>query len=177
MEIRESFVVPASMSVVWDFFEDINRVSSCVPGLQSLTVLNADEYKVVIKEKLGYFSATFEINTRREQMERFRFMQFSSVGRTVKGSVGNLRSKDRVDFVAVDDSTTRVDVFCEPALGGMLGAVGHKMILSKSRAMTEQFAGALCAALGGSKDMDAAAAAAEPAPAAADKFEAPAVLP
>lgn len=158
MEIRESFVVPAPMAVVWDFFDDIGRISRCVPGLQSLKVVSADEYKVVIQQKLGYFSATFEVNTKREEVERFRFMRFSSVGRTVKGSVGNLRSSDRVDFTAVDDSTTRVDVHCEPALGGMLGAVGHKMILSKSRQLTEEFAGALCAALGGTKDTGGAQA-------------------
>ncbi len=111
---------------------------------------------MVIQQKLGYFSATFEVNTKREEVERFRFMRFSSVGRTVKGSVGNLRSNDRVDFFAVDDNTTRVDVLCEPALGGMLGAVGHKMILSKSRQLTEEFATALCAALGGTKDTSAA---------------------
>jgi carbon monoxide dehydrogenase subunit G len=156
MEIRESFVVPAPMSVVWDFFDDVGRISNCVPGLQSLQVINPDEYKVVIQQKLGYFSATFEVNTRREEVERFRFMRFSSVGRTVKGSVGNLRSNDRVDFTAVDETTTRVDVLCEPALGGMLGAVGHKMIVSKSRQMTEQFASALCAALGGTKEVDGA---------------------
>ena len=152
MEIRESFVAPAPMAAVWAFFDDISQVSQCVPGLQKLTVVNSDEYKVVIQQKLGYFSATFEVNTKREEVEHFRFMRFSSVGRTVKGSVGNLRSSDRVDFTALDESTTRVDVHCEPALGGMLGAVGHKMILSKSRQMTEQFAAALCAALGGSKD-------------------------
>jgi hypothetical protein len=157
MEILESFVVPASIDMVWDFFDDISRISSCVPGLKSLTIVNPDEYKVIIQEKLGYFSATFEVTTRREQIEKFKFMQFSSTGRTVKGSIGNLRSKDRVDFEAIDGQSTRVNVRSEPALGGMLGAIGHKMILSKSRAMTEQFAAALCAQLGGIKGDGAAA--------------------
>jgi carbon monoxide dehydrogenase subunit G len=149
MEIRESFVVPTAVDTLWSFFEDVESVSACVPGLQSLTILGPDEYKVVVKQKVGYFSATFEITTRREEAEHGRYMQFASVGRTVRGAMGNLRSKDRVEFEVLEDGGTRVHVLCQPALGGVLGAVGHKVILSKSREMTEQFAAALCERLGG----------------------------
>lgn len=155
MEIRESFVVPAPVDVLWDFFQDVDRVSQCVPGLKSVTVLGPDEYKVVVQQKVGYFSATFEVTTKREEAEASKFMRFASVGRTVRGAIGNLRSQDRVEFEIIDPGTTRVHVMCQPALGGMLGAVGHKVILSKSREMTEQFAAALCATLGGTSDKPA----------------------
>lgn len=152
MEIRESFVVPVPAVELWDFFQDVDRVSKCVPGLKSVTVVSPDEYKVVVQQKVGYFSATFEVTTRREEAEAPRYMRFSSVGRTVRGAVGNLRSKDRVELEVVDSGTTRVHVTSEPALGGVLGAVGHKIIVAKSREMTEQFAAALCATLGGTID-------------------------
>lgn len=152
MEIRESFVVPASVDVVWGFFEDVEKVSKCVPGLESVTILDKDQYKVVIAQKIGFFSATFEVTTKREEFETHKFMKFSSVGRTVRGAVGNLRSNDLVEFERTEDGATRVQLMSKPALGGMLGAVGHKMIVSKSRELTEQFAAALCATLGGTAE-------------------------
>ena len=149
MQIRESFVAPAPVKTIWTFFEDVESVSKCVPGLQSLTILAPDQYQVVVKQKVGFFSATFQITTKREDFELHRFMQFSSVGRTIKGAMGNLRSVDRVEFEAIDDNTTQVNLTAHPALGGMLGTVGHRVIVSRSRELTEQFAQALCAALNG----------------------------
>jgi carbon monoxide dehydrogenase subunit G len=152
MEIRESFVVPAPVQAVWDFFQDVERFSRCVPGLQSVEVLGPDEYKTVVQQKVGFLSATFEVTTRREEFEVPVFMAFSSVGRTVRGALGNLRSQDRVEFERVDDASTRVSVVSQPALGGMLGAVGHKVIMSKSKELTEKFVAALCETLGGSAE-------------------------
>lgn len=152
MEIRESFIVPAPVETVWGFFEDVERVSKCVPGLESVTILDKDQYKVVIAQKIGFFSATFEVTTKREEFETYKYMKFSSVGRTVRGAIGNLRSNDRVEFETTEDGATRVQLMSQPALGGMLGAVGHKMIVSKSRELTEQFAAALCEKLGGAAE-------------------------
>ncbi|WP_298727585.1 SRPBCC domain-containing protein [uncultured Ferrovibrio sp.] len=152
MEIRESFIVPAPVETVWSFFEDVERVSKCVPGLESVEILDKDQYKVVIAQKIGFFSATFEVTTKREEFETHKYMKFSSVGRTVRGAIGNLRSNDLVEFETTDDGATRVQLMSQPALGGMLGAVGHKMIVSKSRELTEQFAAALCATLGGAAE-------------------------
>jgi carbon monoxide dehydrogenase subunit G len=149
MEIREKFIVPAPVELVWNFFQDVEQVSQCVPGVESVTILEPGRYRVVANQKLGFFSVTFDVTTQLESLEPQKYMQYSSVGRTIKGAVGNLRSRDRVEFVALDDGTTEVHVICAPALGGMLGAVGHKMILSKSRELTEQFAQALSAHLQG----------------------------
>ena len=74
-------------------------------------------------------------------------LALSSVGKSVKGAVGNLRSKDRVDFEATPEGGTRVTLTSEMAVGGMLGARGHKAIAAKSKDITEKFARALQAEL------------------------------
>ncbi|HXJ77220.1 MAG TPA: hypothetical protein VMS64_00900, partial [Candidatus Methylomirabilis sp.] len=74
-------------------------------------------------------------------------LALASVGKSVKGAVGNLRSKDRVDFEPTPEGGTRVTLTSELAVGGMLGALGHKAIASKSKEITEKFAQALQAEL------------------------------
>jgi carbon monoxide dehydrogenase subunit G len=143
MQIQETFTVDAPPEAVWRFFEDIDRVARCVPGVQSVDVLGPDRYKVLATQKVGFLSATFEMTTQIESKDPLRSLALSSVGKSVKGAIGNLRSKDRVDFEPTPDGGTRVTLTSEVAVGGMLGALGHKAIASKSKEITEKFARAL----------------------------------
>ena len=147
MQIQETFTVAAPPDTVWRFFEDIRRVARCVPGVQSVDMLGPDRYTVVATQKVGFISATFEMATQIDAREPLRSLALSSVGKSVKGAVGNVRSKDRVDFEATPDGGTRVTLTSDLAVGGMLGALGHKVIASKSKEITEKFAQALHAAL------------------------------
>lgn len=147
MQIRETFTVAAAPETVWQFFENIERVARCIPGVQSVDVLGPDRYKVLATQKVGFISATFEMATQVESREPLRSLALSSVGKSVKGAVGNLRSKDRVDFEATAGGGTRVTLTSELAVGGMLGALGHKAIAAKSKEITALFAQALQAEL------------------------------
>jgi carbon monoxide dehydrogenase subunit G len=143
MQIQETFTVAAPPATVWKLFEDIARVARCVPGVQSVDVLGPDRYKVVATQKVGFISATFEMATEIERKEPLRSLALSSVGKSVKGAIGNLRSKDRVDFEPTPEGGTRVTLTSDLAVGGMLGALGHKAIASKSREISAKFAQAL----------------------------------
>lgn len=140
MQVQETFTVDAPPEVVWRFFEDVERVARCVPGVQSADLLAADRYRVVVTQKVGFISATFEITTHIDGKAPMEFLALSSVGKSIKGAAGNLRSKDRVEFEALPDGGTRIRLTSELAVGGMLGALGHKAITSKSREITETFA-------------------------------------
>jgi uncharacterized protein len=147
MQVQEIFEVKAPTDTVWRFFEDIERVAGCVPGVKSVEVLGSDRYKVVASQKVGFISATFELVTNVAGKEPGRFMEFTSVGKSIAGAVGNLRSRDRVEFAPTESGGTRITLTSEVAVGGMLGALGHKAITVKSREMTEKFAAALRAEL------------------------------
>ncbi len=147
MQIQERFTVEASPEVVWRFFADIERVARCVPGVQRVETLGPDRYRVTATQKVGFVSATFEMTTTIETREERRSLQLASVGKSVKGAIGDLRSRDRVDFEPLPDGGTGVRLTSELAIGGMLGALGQKVIASKSREITEQFARALRAEL------------------------------
>ena len=147
MRVEESFEVTAKPEVVWRFFEQIERVARCVPGVKTVDVLAPDRYKVVAAQKVGFISATFELTTQLASKEPGVFMEFTSVGKSIAGAIGNLRTRDRVSFAPAEGGGTRVTLTSEVAVGGMLGALGHKAIAVKSREMTEKFAAALRAEL------------------------------
>jgi uncharacterized protein len=146
VQIRESFVVDVPAAAVWKFFEQIERVARCVPGVQQVEVKGSDRYKLVVAQKVGFISATFEMTTQVDARAPLQYLELSSVGKSIKGALGNLRSKDRVEFEPTD-SGTRVTLSSDLAVGGMLGALGHKVIVSKSKEITAKFAEALRAEL------------------------------
>ncbi len=148
MQIEETFEVETAPDRVWAFFSDVEKVARCVPGVKSVEILGPDRYRVVAAQKVGFISATFELTTSLDASEPMRFMEFTSVGKSIAGAVGNLRSRDRVEFARGASGGTSVRLVSDVAVGGMLGALGHKAIVAKSRDMTEQFAAALRAALG-----------------------------
>jgi len=147
MQVSESFEVAAAPADVWRFFEVVERVARCVPGVSGVDVLAPDRYRVVAAQKVGFISATFELTTEVAAREAGRFMEFTSVGRSIAGAAGHLRSRDRVEFAPTETGGTRVTLTSEVAVGGMLGALGHRAIAAKSREMTERFAAALRAEL------------------------------
>ena len=143
MQIQETFTVDAPLGAVWQFFENVERVGRCVPGVQSVSVLDQNRYRVVATQKVGFISATFEMVTRVDRKEPMKFMEFSSTGRSVKGAIANVTSRDRVDLEPLPGGDTRVRLTSEVVVSGMLGALGHKAIMAKSREITEKFAQAL----------------------------------
>jgi len=133
MQIQETFTVDAPPATVWRFFEDLERVARCVPGVQSIDMLGPDRYKVLATQKVGFISATFEMATQVESRDPLRSLALASVGKSVKGAVGNVRSKDRVEFEPTPEGGTRVTLTSEIAVGGMLGALGHKVMCRSRR--------------------------------------------
>jgi carbon monoxide dehydrogenase subunit G len=143
VQIQEIFRVDAPPEAVWRVFEDIARVARCVPGVQLVEAVGPDRYKIVAAQKVGFISATFELATHIERREPPTLLELASNGKSVRGAVGNLRSRDRVEFERTPEGGTSVRLTSDLAVGGMLGALGHKVIASKSRELTEKFAAAL----------------------------------
>ena len=42
---------------------DPNKIASCLPSVQSVEIVNDRHYKAIVKQKVGFISATFEIHT------------------------------------------------------------------------------------------------------------------
>ena len=70
MEIKESFRVNCPIQEVWEFIIDPHKIGSCLPSVQSIEVVDDTHYKAVVKQKVGFITATFQINT--EVVERRR---------------------------------------------------------------------------------------------------------
>lgn len=148
MKVEQSFVIAQPPERVWGFFEDVPGVARCVPGVESVQVVDADESNIRVRQSLGPMSATFDLRMRVTERVPLDRMQFTAIGKAVKGAAGNLRSVNTVTL-APEGEGTKVHLESDVALGGMLGSVGQKVISKQATGVTQEFASALERALSG----------------------------
>jgi len=133
MKIEEKFQVLSCMDRVWDFVTDPKKMASCLPSVQSVEVLDDCHYVVTIKQKIGFISATFRIQTEVVEKQPPFKMVLSNKGKTILGAHGLLKSTDTVILTAPSEGSTDVHVISELTLGGQLATLGAKLIGSKSK--------------------------------------------
>jgi carbon monoxide dehydrogenase subunit G len=143
MKVREEFVIAESPQTLWEFFEQLDQVARCVPGVEEVTVVDADNSRVKVTQALGPMTATFEVKMRITDRDPGRSMAFTAVGRSVRGAAGNVRANHVVRLEDQDGGSTRVLLEGDIALGGMLGSVGQKVVAKQAGIVTQEFAQAL----------------------------------
>ena len=139
MRFVESFVVAKPLDAVWSFFDDPKRLALCVPGVEWVEPLEDGRSKIRMTQKVGYLSATFELKMHVSGREEGQTLELTSIGRSVRGAVGELRSTNRVELRREGDGT-RIDLTADIGVGGMLGSVGQKVMASKAREVARRFA-------------------------------------
>ena len=139
MHFEETFTVPRPADAVWGFFAEPERLALCVPGVESVAPLEDGRSKVRMTQKVGYLSATFDLKMHVSGREEGRMLEVTSIGRSVRGAVGELRSTNRVTLTPHAEGT-RIDLTAEIGVGGMLGSVGQKVMASKAKEVARQFA-------------------------------------
>lgn len=141
MKYEQSFQVAQNIATVWNFFSQFDRVAWCMPGLQKADVIDADSLDVVLAQRVGPMTATFQARVQITERVELQSMGFTSIGKAVRGAIGNFRSTNSVTLASVDDGrATAVTVTGEVALGGALGSLGQKVVAKQAEKMTAEFA-------------------------------------
>jgi carbon monoxide dehydrogenase subunit G len=158
MKVQESFVITEPREKLWSFFEQVDQVARCVPGVESVDQVDADNSNVRVTQSVGPMTATFDIKMRVTDREPLERMSFTAVGRAVKGAMGNVRTTNTVRLADVEDGT-RVDLEADLAMGGVLGTVGEKVVSKQVAQVTKAFAESLERSIKGEAPVAAAASA------------------
>ncbi len=148
MKLREEFRVPQQPESLWTFFEQPELVARCMPGVESVTIVDQDNVQVRATQSIGPMSATFDARVTVLERVPNELIRFRATGRSVRGAVGNVRTENAVHLRQDGDGTTVV-VHGDVILAGALGSVGQKVVAKQAGKVTAQFAGNLARALAG----------------------------
>jgi carbon monoxide dehydrogenase subunit G len=148
MRMQQEFTVAEPVSTVWKFFDEPEAVAGCLPGVESVSVLDDDNVQVRVTQSLGPMSATFEAKVTVLERVTEELIRFRATGKSVRGAVGNLRTENTVRLRSTDEGTS-VLVDGDLVLAGALGSVGQKVVGRQAAKVTAEFAANLQRALSG----------------------------
>ena len=174
MLIDGQFSVAAPPAQVLASLFDARLMASCLPGCESLEMLDADRYRAIVVVALAGVKARFEllVEVTAREADGIRARTRGEEG----GNASTLQATSEVRLAAVAEGT-RVDYRSDVAVTGRLGRFALGMMKKKAQGIGDEFAANLRARLEHESgvtppDVTAAVIAAPSAPAPAPAFEA-----
>src|SRR4051794_16447870 len=164
MEINDSFRVDLPVEETWRVLMDIERIAPCLPGAQ-LTEIAGDEYRGVVKVKVGPITAQYKGAARFESRDDATHVAvLKGSGRDTRGQ-GNASATITMRLVP-DGSSTAVSVETDLAITGKVAQFGRGVMADVSAKLLAQFVANLERDVLSQPAVDLVAAAAEDAAAA-----------
>jgi len=136
---EQNFVVHHPLAKVWDFFGRIDEVATCLPGA-SIKEASPERATGQIRVRLGPISAEFRGIAEIERDERTHSGRIQGAGSDARSNSAT-RGDLRYHLVALDETSTRVDVAIGYRLTGMLAQFGRAGLVQDLAArLTSAFA-------------------------------------
>src|SRR4051794_27347222 len=137
MEIQDSFRVDLPVDEAWRLLLDVERIAPCLPGAQ-LQEIEGDEYRGVVKVKVGPITAQYKGSARFESIdEAAHSAVLVGTGRDTRGQ-GNASATVNL-ALASDGTGTRVDISTDLAITGKVAQFGRGVMADVSSKLLGQF--------------------------------------
>jgi carbon monoxide dehydrogenase subunit G len=127
--------LPGTREQVWELFNDPHRLAKLLPGCERLDPEGKNRYKVAIKFTLAAFSGAYSGLVELSEQEPPRSMRLRVEG---KGAPGFMRGEGTLDLAEKGDQT-EVRYSGEAQVGGLIAAVGQRMIEAAAKKILQQF--------------------------------------
>jgi len=144
MHIEKTCLVKAPVDAVWQTLLDLDRLATCVPGVERVEVLEPTRFVVHVAVKVGIVSARFALKVTLVETRPPHYLRSETVGEET-GMASSLRQSTELTLEPVGPAETRLAVRTDVDVFGRLGTFGHGVIKAKADRMWQEFAANLAA--------------------------------
>src|SRR5712692_10530395 len=139
MIFEDRFTVQSPVAKVWAFLRDPQQVAQCIPGTESIDVIDYRHYHVVAGSRVAFLSVSFAMNvTVTEIEEPIRLVSLAEgMDARIKERV-KLRSTLALEPRGAE--ATDVSYSIDLTVFGKLASLGFAVIKGKAGQMTADFA-------------------------------------
>jgi carbon monoxide dehydrogenase subunit G len=134
MKLDGSYTFDAPRDIVWEALLDPDTLAKVMPGCEKLEQIGENEYKGVIKIKVGPVQGTFEGIVTLSDInppDQYRMLVDG------RGAPGFMRGEGQVTLEPQGDSTV-MHYAGEAQVGGRIASVGQRLLDSSAKALTRQ---------------------------------------
>ena len=158
VELEKTFPMPASPAVAWAFLQDIEGVTSCMPGAKITERTDPTHFKGTIGVRVGPASMTFKGDIEVRELDATqRLLHLLGKGSDTTGSSG--ASMDLVARIEPGtDGMSQLVGRSEVTMSGKAAAFGGRMMGSVADQILKQFAANFAARVQALAEADTSAA-------------------
>lgn len=139
MRIEDRFTVSLIIEETWKVFRDVERIAPCMPGAE-LTEVTDDEYRGVVKIKLGAITAQYKGAVRFEEVdEAGHRLVLRAEGRETRGQ-GNAAATVVATLHPAPDGGTEVSIDTDLKITGRIAQFGRGVMADVSSKLLGEFA-------------------------------------
>lgn len=135
MKIEGEYTFDSPREEVWKLVRDPEVLASCVPGIQSVTKVNDNEFNGEIAVRIGPLSGTFGGRVRVDNEAPPQYCTLIVEG---AGKIGFLKGTGEVILSELENGRTLMKYSGEVHIGGKVASVGQRLFDSVSKGMVKQ---------------------------------------
>lgn len=140
MILDQKVTIQAPVDKVWEFVNDIAKVSKCVPGVESFEKVDDDTYLGALKVRVGPIGVTLNgkvIVVERDAENMRSRMDVSAAEKRLNSAVTAHATLTAVSRSATE---TELQIHTESSILGKLGEFGQAVMRKKADQIVEEFA-------------------------------------
>lgn len=146
MEIDKTLALSAPPQQVWALLLDPQAMGSCVPGMESIDVVSADEYVALMRVKMAFISARFKLRTRIVERREPHFLLAEGTGEDASVA-SSLKQRTEMHLEPRADNGTDLRLKVQVDLLGRMGTFGLSAMKTKADRLWDEFGVNLAARL------------------------------
>ncbi len=140
MIIEDTFTIEAPIEDVWNFFLDVEQLSTCMPGVERVEQTSETTYEGALKAKVGPISATFGGTAEITEQTPPNHLK-AKIKAKDKRTASMIQGTFDTTLTATTPQQTEVAYQVDVAIRGKLGQFGQTIIKDTAKSITAIFVG------------------------------------
>ncbi len=140
MKFTQTCIITADRETVWDFLMNMENVANCLPGVQALSQIDADNYEGTLRVKVGPVSLSFQGTVHVESRDRDAWRGIIRAEAKDRKLGGGVKAHMDMSLLEKGPNETELHVDLETHILGKIGEFGQPVIRKKTETMLQDFA-------------------------------------
>ncbi|MBI3158495.1 MAG: carbon monoxide dehydrogenase subunit G [Chloroflexi bacterium] len=137
MNVAGNVIIDAERNRVWEFLTDPQGVSSCVPGLESMSVIETDRrFNAIASVGFGNLKVRFSTEVEWLELAKPGYARLKAHG-SAPGSVVDVVAEIRLE--EMEQKHTALEWSADVTISGTISALASRMMGSVTEKLSAQF--------------------------------------
>ncbi|MCX7857253.1 MAG: SRPBCC domain-containing protein [Deltaproteobacteria bacterium] len=138
MVIEGGFKLRAEIEKLFDFLLKPDTIMTCLPGAESVKLIDENTYECVVKQKVGPISAKLKFINRLTKVEKPTHIEIEGEGEDVT-KLGHFKQRSVVDLKDLGNGEVEITYRTDVNIVGKLAMFGDRIMRAKAKDVEKEF--------------------------------------